>query len=110
MIGEFILKDSKNNISLNSAEKVSVRKTMNTIVANYQRLYDLLDKNELTEVTSEDLLESIEDYFLKMSRELNYKPYLIKEREKQEFEIRKANARIRELEENEERLRMKAED
>ena len=105
MIGEFILKDSKNDISFNSDEKVYLRRTMNTIVGNYQRLYNLLDKNELTEATSEDLLEHIEDYFLMLSRKLNYKSFSMREREQQDFEIRKADARIRELEENEARLR-----
>lgn len=104
------MKNSKNNISFNSDEKVYVRRAMNTIVGSFQRLYNLLDKNELTEATSEELFEHIENYFLMISRKLNYTPNLMKKREQRDFEIRKANARIRELEDIEEQLRMRSED
>lgn len=73
----------------------------------YTRLYNLLEKNELTEATSEELLERIENHFSIIARNLKYKSYSMQEREERYFEIRKANARIRELEEQ---LRMRDED
>ena len=86
-------------VIFNDDRKAVLLKALKDIHFANGQLYEWVKKGELTEELSKTMPSLIESYFSEAAKVLNYESHLLAEKEKRYKEIRKANIRIRELEE-----------
>ncbi len=83
----------------NADQKAVLLKALKDIHFANGQLHEWVKKDSLTEEMSKTLPSLIESYFSEVAKVLNYESHLLEEKEKRHAEIRKANQKIRELEE-----------
>ena len=89
----------ENNVVFNADQKAVLLKALKDIHFANGQLHEWVKKDSLTEEMSKTLPSLIESYFSEVAKVLNYESHLLEEKEKRHAEIRKANQKIRELEE-----------
>ncbi|OHX41684.1 hypothetical protein [Cytobacillus oceanisediminis] len=86
-------------VIFNEDQKAVLLKALKDIHFANGQLHEWVKKDSLTEEMSKTLPSLIENYFSEVAKVLNYESHLLAEKEKRYEDIRKANIRIRELEE-----------
>ncbi|WP_019156919.1 hypothetical protein [Robertmurraya massiliosenegalensis] len=89
----------ENVVVFSEDEKAVLLKALKDIHFANGQLHEWVKKESLTEEMAKTLPSLIENYFSEAAKVLNYKSHLLEEKEERYVEIRRANQRIRELEE-----------
>jgi hypothetical protein len=87
-----------NYIVLNEDQKVKLLKDTKDLFFAAKQLHDWLEKGTLAKDMSSVLPSLIESHFVSISNALDYESALVKEHEQRHVEIRRANQRARDLE------------
>lgn len=89
----------ESNVVLNPDQKTVLLKTLTDLHYANGQLHEWFKNDSLTDEMSKTMLSLIESHFCQAAEILDYESYLLIEKEKRYEEIRKANLKIRELEE-----------
>lgn len=86
-------------LKFNEDQKAVLLKDTKDLFFAAQQLHEWIKKEALSEGMAETLPSLIESHFVSIGKALNYESQLLKEHEQRYVEIRQANHRVRELEE-----------
>lgn len=84
---------------INDDKKAFLLESLKDLYSSTAQLHEWIKNDNLPKDMSKTMAFLIESYFCDIAKELDYKSHLNKEREERFMEIRKANEKIRQLEE-----------